>query len=169
MNCTPRPLDSSFLFAKSSQMQLGLMPSLIGLLFVATGCTTTHQVSGTQFDVHVRATEVATGKTVKVYFRDGRLRESGNLYTGLDSTMGGMPQNQEERSFPAASTWKVEMTDQVVGFLEGAGLEIGVPIAGGLLLDGGGDDSVSELVRKAGYRLSIPAGLTGTFRGHQET
>jgi hypothetical protein len=173
MNRIPRPFDLSFLFADVSQTQLGLVPLLAGLLLVATGCSSTHQVSRTPSDGYARVTEAATGKTVKVHFRDGRVRELKNLYVGPDSTMGVVPQNQEERSFPTASIWKVETTDRFVGFLEGAGLGVGVPTAGGLLLGGGGDDFVGELVRKAGYRLSIPAGLIGgiigTVRGHQET
>lgn len=155
-----------------TQSQLGPVPLLAGLLLVATGCSSTHQVSRTPSDGYARVTEAATGKTVKVHFRDGRVMELTNLYVGPDSTMGVTPRNQEGRSFSTASIRKVETTDRATGFLQGAGLGIGVPIAGGFLAGGSGDDLGSELVRGAGYVLSIPGGLIGgiigTVRGHQE-
>jgi len=173
MECKLRPFDSSSLLFHMTQMQFGLVPLLAGLLLVATGCSSTQQVSRTQSDGYARVREAATGETAEVHFRDGRVKELKNLYVGPDSTMGVVPRSREGRSFPTASIQKVEMTDRTTGFLQGIGLGIGIPIAGGLLASGGGDDLGSELVRGAGYVLSIPGGviggIIGTVRGRQET
>ncbi|MFB6279521.1 MAG: hypothetical protein ABEK75_08440 [Salinibacter sp.] len=174
MNRRPRPLDLSFLFADVSQTQLGLVPLLTGLLLVATGCSSTQQVSRTRSDGYARVTEAATGETARVHLRDGRTVKLNNLYVGPTSTTGVVPGSGQKQSFSTASLQKVELVDRSSGFWQGAGIGAGVLAASGLLMGAGEDDELgSALAMISGFVLSVPGGLiggvVGAIRGQRET
>jgi hypothetical protein len=174
MNRIPRPFDLSFLFADVSQTHLGVVPLLAGLLLVATGCSSTHQVSRTQSDGYARVTEAATGETARVHLRDGRTVKLNNLYVGPTSTTGVAPGSGQDRSFPTESIRKVELVDRSSGFWQGAGIGAGVLASSGLLVGAGEDDELgSALAMISGFVLSVPGGLiggvVGAIRGQRET
>jgi hypothetical protein len=174
MKRTPRRFDLSFLAADVSRTQLGLVPLLAGLLLVAAGCSSTHQVSRTQSDGYARVTEAATGETARVHFRDGRTTKLNNLYVGPTSTTGVLPGSGQDQSFPTDSIRKVELIDQGTGFFQGIGIGAGVPAASGLLVGVSEDDQLdgaSAMI--SGFVLSVPGGLIGgvlgAIRGQRKT
>lgn len=174
MNRTPRPFDLSFLFADVSQTHLGLVPLLAGLLLVATGCSSTHQVSRTPSDGYARVTEAATGETARVHFRDGRTMKLDNLYVGPDSTTGLPPDSGQDRSFPTPSLQKIELVDRGAGFWQGAGVGLGLGLMNGVVGAASSDDDLLGpaagfvIGLATGIPLSLVGGLFGAASGQRD-
>jgi len=152
------------------QKTISPRPVLVGLLLIATGCTSTQKISPAASDGYARLTEAATGKTAQVYFRDGRTLELENLYVGVQSTRGTGP-NGRRRAFATTSIWKVELVNRGTGFLQGAGLGIGGPLASGAVVSLAEEDEFIP-AWALGAVLSVPGGLlggiVGAIRGQQD-
>jgi hypothetical protein len=148
------------------------VPLLGVLLFLACGCSSTHQVAHTQSDGYSRVTEAAYGKTARVHFRDGRTMKLEKLYVDADSTTGIGPHGTE-RAFSTSTLWKVELVNRGVGFLQGAGAGAAGPLGGALLVQLQGDGLGTDLATVAGLALSVPGaligGVVGAIRGHRTT
>lgn len=146
------------------------LPVLMGLFLIATGCSSTQTISPAASDGYARLTEAATGKTAQVYFRDGRTLELEDLYVGVQSTRGTGP-NGRRRAFETASVWKVELVNRGTGFLQGAGLGIGGPLASGAVVSLMEEDEFIP-AWALGAVLSVPGGLlggiVGAVRGQQD-
>jgi hypothetical protein len=148
------------------------VPLLGVLLFLACGCSSTHQVAHTQSDGYSRVTEAAYGKTARVHFRDGRTMKLEELYVGADSTTGIGPHGTD-RAFSTSTIWKVELVNRGVGFLQGAGAGAAGPLGGALFVQLQGDGLGADLATVAGLALSVPGaligGVIGAVHGHWTT
>lgn len=137
-----------------------LIPFLVGMLLVATGCTSTHRVSE-RGDGYSRITEKVTGETVQVFLRDGRTMKLRNLYVGANSTRGMRP-NGGSRHFPTSALRKIEIVDRGTGFWQGAGIGLGTGLGATLVVVGTEESDFGQAIALVGgLVVSIPLTLIG--------
>ena len=156
---------------QSSDTTLHIFWSLVlaGLLPLAVGCTSTHQVTR-ESDGYARVTEDLTGKTVQVTLHDGRTMALKNFYVGPDSTTGTQPRGVD-RTFPTSSLYKAEVTERGIGLFQGAGLGIATPLATGGVISLFEEDEfipASALVALLSVPGGLIGGIIGVIRGHRD-
>ena len=137
-----------------------LMPFLVGVLLVANGCTSTHQVSKPS-DGYSRLTEKLEGETAQVFLHNGQTMRLRNLYVGANSTRGVLPRGGSKR-FPTSDLYKIEIVDHGTGFWQGAGLGLGPGLGSTLFLALTEDSGFGrDLAIIMGLAASVPLGLVG--------
>ena len=175
-----RHTHSAFTLSRISTSPLPV-PLLVGMLLLATGCSSTHRVAESSGEQEVirsdnyrysRVTQEVSGETVRVSLWDGREMKLENLYIGPDSTTGTLPQG-EKKTVPTSALQEIEVINRGTGFLQGAGLGLGATFVVTLFSASTAESDFGQsFAVLMGLVASVPAallgGTSGAVRGQRE-